>query len=59
MNSRIKELMVEAGYAAPQLALRAQKLAELIVLECMYVGRLAQINNQLVDSEIKAHFGVE
>ena len=59
MNERIKELMLEAGYAAPEIALRAQKLAELIAMECMYVGRLAQINNQLVDSEIKAHFGVE
>ena len=34
MNKRIKELMLEAGYAAPEIALRAQKLAELIVAEC-------------------------
>ena len=33
--------------------------AELIVKECMYVGRLSQINNGLVDSDIKDHFGVE
>jgi hypothetical protein len=37
----------------------ATKFAELIVQECMYVGRLSQINNGLVDSDIKEHFGVE
>jgi len=37
-----------------------EKFAELIVKECMYVGRLSQINNGLVDSDIKDHFyGVE
>lgn len=33
MNTRIRELMLEAGYAAPELAGRANKLAELIVEE--------------------------
>lgn len=33
MNERIRELMLEAGYAAPELALRAQKLAYLIVMQ--------------------------
>jgi len=38
----------------------SEKFAELIVKECMYVGRLSQINNGLVDSDIKDHFyGVE
>lgn len=31
MNNHLKELMLEAGYAAPELAGRANKLAELIV----------------------------
>ena len=35
MNERLKELMIEAGYAAPELAGRANKLAELIVRECI------------------------
>jgi hypothetical protein len=35
MNERLKELMLEAGYAAPEIAGRANKLAELIVNECM------------------------
>ena len=34
MNERIRELMLEAGYAAPELAGRANKLAELIIAEC-------------------------
>ena len=34
MNEKIKELMIEAGYAAPIIAVRAQVLAELIVREC-------------------------
>ena len=34
MNERLKQLMLEAGYAAPELAGRALKLAELIVKEC-------------------------
>jgi len=33
MNERIKELMLEAGYAAPEIAGRAQKLAELLILD--------------------------
>ena len=35
MNERVKELMQAAGYAAPELAGRAQKLSELIVNECI------------------------
>jgi hypothetical protein len=31
MNDRLKELMLEAGYAAPEIAGRADKLAELLV----------------------------
>ncbi len=40
MNERLKELMLEAGYAAPEIAGRANKLAELIVEEC---GRVADV----------------
>lgn len=36
MNERLKELMIEAGYAAPELAGRAQKLAELIIKDCIH-----------------------
>jgi len=64
MNERIKELYLHAF--PPSLndstvcRMSAEKFAELIVKECMYVGRLSQINNGLVDSDIKDHFyGVE
>ena len=64
MNERIKELaekcegrtICECG----EIGFNYEKFAELIVRECMYVGRLSQINNSLVDSDIKDHFyGVE
>ena len=34
MNERLRQLMVQADYPAPEIALRAQKLALLIVQEC-------------------------
>jgi hypothetical protein len=37
MNDRILELMKQADYPAPELALRAHKLAELIVRDCMLI----------------------
>ena len=57
MNERIKQLMLEAGYAAPEIAGRANKLAELIVRECSKVvfektGPKSALN-------VLQHFGVE
>jgi hypothetical protein len=68
MNERLKELMLEAGYAAPELAGRANKLAELIVLEC--ANHCDLLLDHKISSEwsrgthdcsraIKKHFGVE
>lgn len=34
MNQRILKLMLEAGFAAPEIAGRARKLVQLIVEEC-------------------------
>lgn len=63
MNERLRELMSEAGYAAPELAGRAQVLAELIVREC---AEFADEHNDYsegvtlgVGRAIKQHFGVE
>ena len=63
MNERLRELMSEAGYAAPELAGRAQVLAELIVREC---AEFADEHNEYsegvtlgVGRAIKQHFGVE
>jgi hypothetical protein len=63
MNERLKELMLEAGYAAPELAGRAQQLAELIVREC--AGRVDNILRERKDGggtmgdDIREHFGIE
>jgi hypothetical protein len=42
MNTRLRELMVEADYPAPELALRAQKLSELIIQECVQKVEMLQ-----------------
>ena len=36
-QSRLEKLMIEAGYAYPEGAGRAHKLAELIVQECLNI----------------------
>ena len=65
MNERIKELMKQADYPAPEIASRAQKLAELIVKECALLcvsrpGPGDDIRSREHCSEqIKEHFGVE
>lgn len=71
MNERIKELMIQADYPAPEIALRAQILAKLIVREC--VGIVENLSpgykdyrDQIEDAfrrdcveEIKKQFGIE
>jgi hypothetical protein len=70
MNERLKQLMQEAGYAAPELAGRANKLAELIVRKCL---ELAHDEHKMaleyewdnddtatsIRESISKHFGVE
>ena len=61
MNKRIRELMLEAGYAAPEIATRGQLLAELIVEECADLFHLTFTDEQYqrrIDKTIKEHFGV-
>jgi hypothetical protein len=62
MNKRLNELMVEAGYAAPEIAGRANKLAELIVAECANLFTRTHTDEQYqrrIDKTIRKHFGVE
>ena len=65
MNERLRELMLEAGYAAPELAGRAQVFAELIVRECAKFleensGYDAANNAWHPEpEELLEHFGVE
>ena len=56
MNERIRDLMIKADYPAPELALRAQALVELIVLEC---AKVADDGWADPGHQIKQHFGVE
>ena len=67
MNERLKALMLEAGYAAPDLATRAHVLAELIVRECAgIVDNKIEVSRYVHEAEllrecsttIKQHFGV-
>ena len=73
MNKRLKELMIEAGYAYPEGATRAHKLAELIVRDCLDIafevrGEPATDTHYVIGydracekmiSGIREHFGVE
>jgi hypothetical protein len=61
MNERIKELMKQADYPAPEIASRAQKLAELIVRECADLFARTHTDEQYqrrIDKTIRKHFGV-
>ena len=59
MNEHLKELMLEAGYAAPELAGRANKLAELIIKKCAMIGNYAYDGGEYPGRMIKEYFGVE
>jgi hypothetical protein len=67
MNERLKQLMLEAGYAAPEIAGRANKLADLIVQECIGIVQKRYMgDNNREDMEVRRcaealqkHFGVE
>ena len=71
MNENLKRLMKQADYPAPELALRAQKLAELIVRECVAVADdyvkdctcEEHINckprTSAIGRKIREHFGVK
>ena len=60
MNERIKQLMIQADYPAPELALRAHRLAELIVQECaVRVDWILAEGGGTQGDLIREHFGVE
>jgi hypothetical protein len=51
--------MLEAGYAAPEIAGRAKKLSELIVLECDRYARSTWEHGELLGGDLKTLFGIE
>ena len=60
MNERLKQLMQEAGYAAPEIASRANKLAELIVRECALIaGIMEHEDRKGIGAQILDSFGVD
>jgi hypothetical protein len=59
MNENLKKLMKQADYPAPEMALRAQKLAELIVLECAVIVGSMEEPHQDIAKLIEQHFGVK
>ena len=61
MNERIRKLMIEAGYPAPEIARRAHVLAELIVRECagQVDGWYDDFENECADRKILKHFGIK
>jgi hypothetical protein len=59
MNKRLEELMLEAGYAAPELAGRANKLAELIVKECAYAYHQTRGIDTTIEQHFRNHLGLD
>lgn len=66
MNENIRKLMLEAGYAAPDLAGRAIKLSELLIKECIAIvdaqrdpRNLNYSPSKRTSDDIKMHFGVK
>lgn len=69
LSERVRELMVEAGYAAPELAVRAQKLASLLIDDCIRViqygitrdgNRTPQyLRSKQHINDLTEHFGVK
>ena len=53
MNERIRELMIKADYPAPELALRAQALVELLLQDCM------SICEEMGDKGLDGHYCVD
>lgn len=68
MNERVRQLMLEAGYAAPELAGRANKLVDLVLTDVVdilagYRGKVTWLNEEVCHNhpifEIQKHFGVK
>lgn len=66
MNERIRQLAIEAGYAAPELAGRMQKFADLLVADVVKVileqrnpSTLNYKPSEKIADEIKHRYGVK
>ena len=50
MNQKLRDLMIEAGYAAPEMAGRARKLADLLIRECSHLVATRDPRVEPIDS---------
>jgi hypothetical protein len=57
MNDKISLLMKQANYPAPEMALRAQKLAKMIVFECIKIAVFK--GDTATAKAIKEEFNIE
>lgn len=46
MNENCRRLMLDAGYAAPELAVRAQRLVALVLEECNQISKETEHNER-------------
>ena len=58
-NTKIHELMLKAGYAAPELAGRANLLAELIVKECAEAYHQTRGIDTTIEQHFRRHLGLD
>ena len=59
MNDNLKKLMLEAGYAAPELAGRAKKFTELFLEDIIKNMTKLDYHGEWLGSELKKHYGLE
>lgn len=61
MNSNLRALMLEAGYACPEMAGRAQKLSELIINRVISVYNDTETfrTSTFDDNRVLDYFGVK
>ena len=59
VNQKLRELMIEAGYAAPEMAGRARKLADLLIRETAHIVETRDPRFEPIDHiYILKYFGV-
>lgn len=60
MNVHLKQLILQARYAAPDLAGRASKLSELIIVECSKIMEEKDVfYGEWMGNVIREYFGVK
>jgi len=60
MNEHLKELMLQAGYAESDLTGRANKLSQLIILECSKIMEEKDVfYGEWMGNVIREYFGVK